>query len=1205
MDPCQPSRRAKAAICALLAVAIGLPLPARGGDLLVRAKAHWDNHVGAPTAEALAVQIEHLEKHINCYGTIVAKQPDVWGQARMMKHRQDFERTIAQQLTKFEPSLQGSLSRTDQAYLASALSLSAAISGAPAVQLPQSAATSQEIVARQRALLNAQGVANPTTEQLQALPAPTVINIPTENPASGLVQDFSTTIQRSTFNNLSTGLKYAESTISIAPTEFLDQMANYIHHLNELRRINEGDDTADSPGYGLHLIRIPISILPGTLTRKGYGAQITITATPYLGRDLLPTTFRNLVVNDLVSQTSAALTEYFNSRKSREIFERIRDQYLAAARQAEEEFRQFGLGGASLLSPPSAYPGRQPGARSIAARSPSSPARRDAAVRRTAQEGDITATPLPVPATPDEPRRAAYRGVFQRALERQFSGRAEAARKEVEASISRVSLAGVPTTRSRNARYAFPGTQIGEVYGAELILPVAFGTYDAVLSRRLQDDPTQPNVVQYQRVAGFVQDQVVAAYDFLARPELASVWASFATPEVAVAVRTRDEATLRSIRTAFLASLPGGGIDPSRTYGTQYSTTAAFAWAILVESVLLSERLIQDIHETAAAKGMPVPAADDLPFFLPCPPEEARTAFNEYVRLRFPIHVFALHPTVSEQNIADQLTRTRELQLALSLAFVTGNISASSMTRFARRLELQAETIALNRTQVAFSHGEDVFGWRFQPRFQTPPTPGNLTAFAQTLVGGPSREADLRQRELESGMRECVAIVIMPSFVPYVTFEARSNWYRLGSPKHTEIDTLKFLELSRSVQRARAMAQAVCDSGLYRSGDVAGLLTRVNQLSAGLPFQAMIAQVPYENTRGGFELFNVGVTDLDPELRSWYGVPGVSVKNGTSLFLVGDGFSVHETSVIVGNKLISGDALSLLSRQVMRVNVPPGVQTVIRSGQPFVEATVATPYGVSQALYIPAVDAAQVLETKPAPPSAFSIDPSTQALKISYTLKDAAGNRRAGEGFVNPPGQTIRIVSTSPTGVAPKRIQVDFTFTYKKVPFSIPSLATATTMPIQATGDKGTYTIDGASLAQIAREYVDQLNRLDNFTIDSPLPTLETTGIMVRSLSGDGVLDEQAVPMSNSLTVVPTPVPVAPPAATGARQLGGAAPQAPGEAAPPPPEASPERRTPPLPPANPGARIAPRRPQGTVAPTTPSEAVGQTIPKPRTLFRTR
>lgn len=1152
-------RKAKSAICTLLAVTTGLPLPVHGGDLFTRAKARWDNHVGAPTAEAVAVQIEQLEKHINCYGTIVAKQPDVWGQARMMKHRQDFEKTIAQRLDSFEATVQGSLSRSDQAFLASAMSLSAAVSGAPAVQLPQNGATSREIVRRQRALLNAQGVADPTTEQLQALPAPTPIAVPDSNPASGLVQNFSDVISRRSVSNLSTGLKFDTSTITLEPTEFLDQMAGYLNHLNEIRRINEGDDTADSPGYGLHLVRIPVSIQPGLMTRKGYGAEITITATPYLGRDLLPTTFRNLVVNDIVSQTSAAITEYFNSNRSRVVFQGIINKFLAPTGSDLADARR-GSGRGALLA---------------GARIPMVHPRPDVAVRRTVQD-PITLSPLAT-STASGPR---------------FTD--DLARARTYAAIKHafnVSLGGVPATRSRNARYAFPATQIGEVYGGELILPVAFGAWDAVLVRRLQDDPTEWTVVQYQQVAGFIQDQVVAAYDFLSQPELAHVWTSFATPGLALAVRTRDAATLDSMRSAFLTSLPNGGRDPNREYiepGTNqnlYSTTAAFAWAILVESVLLNERLIQDIYETASAKGMPAPAAEGMPFFLPCPPEEARTVFNEYVRLRFPIHVFALDPTNQEQNIADQLSRSREMQLALSLAFVTGNISAGRMTRFARRVELEAETISLNRTQIAFSHGDDVFGWRFQPRFQTPPTPGNLTALAQTIAGGPTREADRRQLELEPGIRECVALVIMPSFVPYATFETRSNWYRLNNPKSTQFDTLKLLELSKKVQRARTMAQAVCDSGQYRSGDVAGLLTRVNQLSAGLPMQNMIAQLPYENTRGGFELFNVGVTDLNPELRSWYGAPGVSVKNGTSLFLVGDGFSVHETSVVVGNKLISGDALSLLSRQVMRVNVPPGIQTVTRSGHPFAEATVATPYGVSQVLYIPALDAAPaVAAPPPAPASAFSIDPSTQNLKVSYTLKDSAGNARVGEGFVDPPGQNITIHWTSPTGVAPRRIQVDFAFLYKKkVPFTIPSLATAGTSPIQASGSQGTYTIDGGRLAQIAREYVDQLNRLDSFTIDNPLPSLETTRITVKPLSGDDILDGQPMPMSNSLTVVPTPAPMAPPAPSATRQLGGAALQAPGESAPPPPEVEADGNLPPLPSPGPGAALSPHRTRGLVA----------------------
>lgn len=96
------------------------------------------------------------------------------------------------------------------------------------------------------------------------------------------------------------GLGFNPAGLSLEPTMYLDEMSNYIHHLHELRRINEGSDTNDSPGYALDLVRVPVSVFPGKKTRKGYGAEITITATPYLTPELLPVTFRNMVENDLV-----------------------------------------------------------------------------------------------------------------------------------------------------------------------------------------------------------------------------------------------------------------------------------------------------------------------------------------------------------------------------------------------------------------------------------------------------------------------------------------------------------------------------------------------------------------------------------------------------------------------------------------------------------------------------------------------------------------------------------------------------------------------------------------------------------------------------------------------------------------------------------------------------------------------------------------
>lgn len=111
----------------------------------------------------------------------------------------------------------------------------------------------------------------------------------------------------------------------------------------------------------------------------------------------------------------------------------------------------------------------------------------------------------------------------------------------------------------------------------------------------------------------------------------------------------------------------------------------------------------------------------------------------------------------------------------------------------------------------------------------------------------------------------------------------------------------------------------------YRGGEVARLLRRVDQLERELPLQTMLAQIPYENTSGGFELFNTGVTDLAPELVGWYGGPGIDPAAATTLFLVGKGFSVHDTSVIAGGRPVRA---TLISRQVLRAEIPAGVQTI-------------------------------------------------------------------------------------------------------------------------------------------------------------------------------------------------------------------------------------------------------------------------------------
>ncbi len=101
--------------------------------------------------------------------------------------------------------------------------------------------------------------------------------------------------------------------------------------------------------------------------------------------------------------------------------------------------------------------------------------------------------------------------------------------------------------------------------------------------------------------------------------------------------------------------------------------TDSLAWAIIVESALLNDRLNQDIRDAASSKGHVVPQ-EAFAFYFPQPAPEARQAFAEYVRTRWPIHVFTLDPMSQDQNIAETYSRRQEMQLALSLAFASGNI---------------------------------------------------------------------------------------------------------------------------------------------------------------------------------------------------------------------------------------------------------------------------------------------------------------------------------------------------------------------------------------------------------------------------------------------------------------------------------------------------------------------------------------------------
>ncbi|MFM8435668.1 MAG: hypothetical protein ACKOBP_10080, partial [Planctomycetia bacterium] len=443
----------------------------------------------------------------------------------------------------------------------------------------------------------------------------------------------------------------------------------------------------------------------------------------------------------------------------------------------------------------------------------------------------------------------------------------------------------------------------------------------------------------YVDVRGYLAEELAAAYDLLALDAQRDLWAQLPGWRLPDLVRGRRADDLARLRCHVLTALgtgrePPGGAAAEVLPGPEAgicceeslpaeplcrTAAAVLAWGILVESALLEERLVSDMREAGVG-------ACGLPLVGPDPAPEARAAFCDYVRRRWPVRVFALDPAIDEQTVEDAFARRRELQIVTAAAFATGRLNAQALERYTRRMETDMSVVGLNRTAVGFAHGADTFGWRFHPRVQTPPTRGQLAALGETLCG-PSSDADLMQRALEPGIRECVAIVVMPSFVPRLTLDVQTRWFSLAHPAATEPGMRHTLKLSRSLKAIERGAAAACGrcGHLYHDGQQALLMRKVETLAARMPQQTLHARIPRENTSGGFELFDAGVTDLAPELAGWYGAPGVDPAAGTTLFLIGKGFSVHDTRVVAGGRPAR---FRLLSREVMEVEIPPGVQTI-------------------------------------------------------------------------------------------------------------------------------------------------------------------------------------------------------------------------------------------------------------------------------------
>ncbi len=75
----------------------------------------WLHHDQGPpcTLVDLGKAIDAADREIRAAGTIVIKQPDVWGQDRMTSFRRDFDLRMRGELDRFQPVLSAQVARSE------------------------------------------------------------------------------------------------------------------------------------------------------------------------------------------------------------------------------------------------------------------------------------------------------------------------------------------------------------------------------------------------------------------------------------------------------------------------------------------------------------------------------------------------------------------------------------------------------------------------------------------------------------------------------------------------------------------------------------------------------------------------------------------------------------------------------------------------------------------------------------------------------------------------------------------------------------------------------------------------------------------------------------------------------------------------------------------------------------------------------------
>ncbi len=251
------------------------------------------------TVSELCCRLDSLTEKLRNNGLVLVKQPDVFSQARMTRFRNDFENQMNSDLANFHLVLAARINRLDSATTTSATALGATLSapGTTNVQAPSAGSNSA-----------AASLLNPNSGLFPSYTQPNLFGSSVPGAFNSLA------VGPNTLNlPQPSAANAAALSLGVEPTVYLDEKKRFLDYLNHLRRLNLGPDQNDSSGYGLYLVRLPVSITPGECTYQGHGADLSVQVEHEFTPGFLPSAFRRLVINDVVDQLGPFLYEVIRS----------------------------------------------------------------------------------------------------------------------------------------------------------------------------------------------------------------------------------------------------------------------------------------------------------------------------------------------------------------------------------------------------------------------------------------------------------------------------------------------------------------------------------------------------------------------------------------------------------------------------------------------------------------------------------------------------------------------------------------------------------------------------------------------------------------------------------------------------------------------------------------------------------------------------